>query len=98
MWLTKLFTILFLGGAAFNLYKGDLANAGAGFIIGIMLGSIVLYFQREGRNADEFEEWIMANRDALGQGSALYEGRAITLETEVTRFEACLSFLFISTK
>lgn len=43
----------------------------------------------------EFAAWISSNVDNIKNGSAVYKGERITLETELIRYEMCYSFLVV---
>lgn len=99
MWLLLVFAALFLVGASYNLaLTGDYTNAVAGLGIAAFMVGVYLFFRRERQKSFAFLTWLVANRDAFSRGPALYEGKPITPDTRLVRFQACLSFLVVSTK
>ncbi|MBI2368690.1 MAG: hypothetical protein HYV08_00280, partial [Deltaproteobacteria bacterium] len=78
--------------------EGDHANAVLGLAISAFLGGVFWFFRSEERRARAFLAWLATHRGALEDGMAMYEGKRITRETEVVRFQACLSFLVLTIK
>ena len=98
MHLIKIFLYLFLAGAVFNLFNGDYPNAIAGLGVAMFFGSIYFFFLKEENQSIEFLAWLHDHQDILKTGQALYDHKPISIGTEVTRFQACVSLIVVSSK
>lgn len=91
--------ILFIGGAVWNLFHGDFDNAAFGLVIGAILGAIAFVLGREENETEKFLGFLVENREALQSGATpAYGDIPISLNTEVTQFYSCLSFVILTTK
>lgn len=87
---------LLMAGLGFSKGEYDAAIfwLGAGVVIGI----IAIFLQKDKNKSENFLIWIVNNAAQIRNGTARYEGELITPATEVTQFQACFSFLIMTTK
>lgn len=100
MWLVLLAGLLFLGGGFSNVLGPDPNRAEAipGCALGITMLAIWWCLRLEQNARLKFLLWLREHRDAVRNGNAAYEGKPVTLKTEVTHFRLAMSFLIISVK
>lgn len=87
---------LVLAGIDFSNGKTDAGIFWLG--AGILIGIIAIFIQKEQNKSDNFLLWLVNNAADIRKGMARYEGKLITPATEVTQFQACFSFLILTTK
>ena len=100
MWVALVVGLLFLAGAAYNIFgpEPNLAEALVGTAIAAVLIGLFFFLQSaRGRDA-EFLEWLTNNAGAIEQGGARYRDVLITPATVLTRYQAALSFLIVTFK
>lgn len=90
--------ILFLYGAILNIINGNMGEAVVGLIIAGTMFGLYQFFKIERKKANNFISWILSNRQEIEAGGASFNGSRITLDTEITQYQACLSFLIASFK
>ncbi|MFA4936211.1 MAG: hypothetical protein WC568_10295 [Candidatus Methanoperedens sp.] len=66
--------------------------------IAVVIGIIAIFLQKEKNKSNDFLLWLVNNGANVRNGTARYNGKHITLTTEVTQFQACFSFLILTTK
>ena len=100
MWVALVVGLLFLAGAAYNLFGPDhnQSEALAGAAIGALLIGVFFFIKSERRRDDTFLEWLVSNAAVIEKGGARYGHLTITSATVLTRYDAALSFLLVSFK
>ena len=99
MCLTGLFSVLFFGGAIYNLFVGDIENAKIGFFIGLFLAFFAWLLGREESATQNFLGFLLENEEKLKNGESIeYRGVNLSLQSEVTQFYACISLIILTTK
>lgn len=98
MKLLLLFSILFFGGACYNILNGDYSEAVAGIIFAGVLFGLYWYFRGEKKKAEEFVKWVFANRNQISTNGLDYNGYSVDNETELVQYQACISFLIFTVK
>jgi len=92
------FFVLFLGGGFYHLFGGRFADAS--LLLG--LAGVMLFFARwvarEKDQAVEFLNWVKDKQEDLKKGWAFYRSQKITLNTEVTQCQGCVSFVVMTTR
>lgn len=98
MWIPLIFAVLFLAGAVANTFGSErnLAEAVAGYSIALCLFEIWRFLRRNARQLSEFSSWFIANRVAIEEGTADYNGMSIDPRSELTQFSLAMSFGVIS--
>ncbi len=76
-----------------NPPKTDLAIA---YLILASLLMLIFPVCRHKRSRTEFLDWLSRNMENVQNGSATYGRHTITLDTEITQYTACRSFLVAS--
>jgi len=72
-----------------------LANRIAGGVLILVVVSLYFFFITESHRSNTFLTFLANNRKRLLQGETVsFRGREISLRTETTRFQACISFIF----
>jgi hypothetical protein len=66
--------------------------------IASILFGIYLLIKIHRRLRDEFYDWLFRNVQAVRSGGALYSGNLVTLQTQITQYQAVLSFLLVTIK
>jgi hypothetical protein len=66
--------------------------------VSLAMGTVWFYNRVQTQKSEEFLQFLVANRPAIQAGGGMYEGQPISVQTEVRRFQACVSLLFITTK
>lgn len=93
-----LFFVLFLIAGFYHLFTGHFADAAV--LLG--LDAVLLFFARwvakEKEQAVEFLNWIKSKQEDLKKGWAFFNGQKITLSTEVTQYQGCISFFIVTTR
>lgn len=89
---------LFFIGAVSNLINGVYDEAMVGVAISILAIGIYSVLKIEERKNRKFIEWLYKNYNEVLKGNATYNGIKIMSDTELKRYQFCLSFLFISFK
>ena len=93
-----IFFLLFLVAGIVKLFTGQFLDAT------IALGScaVLVFFARwvakEKQQAIEFLNWIHSKQDDLNKGWAYYRNQKITLTTEVTQYQGCVSFFLFTSR
>jgi hypothetical protein len=93
-----LFFLLFLIGGIYQLFTGHFTDAA------LLLGfsAVLIFFARwvvrEKEQAVEFLKWIQSKQEDLKKGWAFYRGQKITLKTEVTQYQGCISFVIMTSR
>src|SRR3954470_6365528 len=90
--------VLFYIGCAINVSEGNTLEAVATFILGTALVGVWWIHRNELKHSTEFLEWLLVNRAAVEQGVALYNGKSVRMDSEITRFQTCVSALVITTR
>lgn len=91
-------SILFAIGGVYNLITGDIGNFFFGMGITVVLFLIFLHFQLQEKKAEEFESWLAENVCKVYADKAEYKGMKVSLDTKITRFQFCLSLIFMTIK
>jgi hypothetical protein len=91
---------LFLAGALYNLLAptGNAAEGVAGLAIASLLVGLRLFLLKQDRLNRHFLGWLFENAAAIMSGGSLYDGVIITSQTEISQYQAALSFLIITIK
>ncbi len=87
---------LIMAGIGFLKGENDAAIFWLG--VGVIIGIIAIFLKKDKNKSDNFLLWLVNNAAQVRKGTARYEGKLITLATEVTQFQACFSFLIMTTK
>lgn len=90
--------ILFIFAMIYNYLIGNYREAVGGMCLAIIFFIVYFYFRQQAKKSEQFLRWVYENQDKLLEGEESFNGIRINLDTEVTRFEACLSFMIFSTK
>lgn len=91
-------TILFLIFSIMSYSGGKYDNALIHLEIAAFLGVISILLYKEEKKSNGFILWLINNVNSVKSGTAVYEGKQITTTTKVVRFQACLSFIFFTTR
>lgn len=91
-------TLLFLLFAVISYSDGKYNNTVTHLEIAAFLGIISILLQKEEKKSNGFITWVINNVNSIKSGTAIYEGKPVTMTTEIVRFQACLSFIFFTTK
>lgn len=98
MFWTILFGGAFLAAAVYNLSQGDYVEGLGGLVIGSALLGSYFFFRSEEHKAQDLLAWVADNAPLLERGNVLpYQGMRLSANSELVRFQACLSFLVVST-
>ena len=87
---------LLFAGMSYSEGKSD--SAILWIEIAVVIGIIAIFIQKEEKKANDFLLWLVNNAAAVRNGTARYDGKLITPATKVTQFQACFSFLIMTTK
>ena len=98
MWIMGLAALLFLLGGIFAGVDGDLANMVVAFAISAGLVTTAVYFFLQQAMSNVFLSGLVENIREVEMGTATYEDTTISLETETTQFQACISALIVTTR
>lgn len=100
MRLTLVFAWVFFAGALYNFFKHNPNNriGITGVAIASILFGIYFFIEEQKRLRNNFYMWLFENVHAVSSGGAMYNGTLITLQTEITQYQAALSFLLITIK
>lgn len=98
MWITGLAALLFLIGGIIAGVEGDSLNMIVAWAISAGLAMVAIYFFLQNARSNRFLNVLVDNIREVEMGVATYEGATISLETEITQFQACISALIISTR
>jgi hypothetical protein len=98
MWASLVVGLLFLAGAAYNLFgpEPDSAETIAGLAIGVALVGLFAFLRVQQRQGDDLHAWLSGNADSIRAGKAQYRGVAVTPATVLARYRIALSFLVMS--
>ena len=93
-----LFFVLFLIVGIVKLFTGQFADAA----VALGFCAVVFFFARwvskEKKQSGEFLNWIKSRQEELKKGWAYYGNQKITLTTEVTQYQGCVSFLLFTSR
>src|SRR5258708_12491692 len=93
-----LFFLACIAGGFYNLVKGNFVDAA----LALGFAAILFFFGRwvvkEKEQTVEFLNWIKSKQEDLNKGWAFYRGQKITLNTEVTQYQGCISFLLMTSR
>ncbi|MBI4197752.1 MAG: hypothetical protein HY533_01415 [Chloroflexi bacterium] len=91
---------LFLAGAFYNFFTpaGDTANGVGGLAYAVLLVGLWLFFRKLDRRNRKFLIWLSGNASAIRSGGSPYGSTTVTTETEITQYQAALSFVLITVK
>ena len=100
MRLTLVLACTFLAAAFYTSSKHSPPNLTGviGFAIALILCEIDFIIERQKRLRNDFYDWLFKNSHAVHLGGATYKEHLITLETEITQYQAVLSFLLVTLK
>ena len=100
MWAMLAVGILFLGGAAYNVFGSEpnFTEAIGGSLIAAILIGLFFATRFHKRKADEFETWLLRNAKAIERGGALYQEALVTPASVLTRYQIAVSFLIVTFK
>ena len=93
-----LFLVACVIGFFYNLFTGNLADAAALFVICGILIFFARWVAREKELAVEFLKWIKSKEEDLKKGWAYFGDQKITLKTEVTQYQGCISFVLMTSR
>ena len=93
-----LFFLLFVVGGLYNLFTGHFSDAGILLTLAAVLMFFARWVAREKEQAVAFLNWIKAHGEDLKKGWAFYNGQKITLKTEVTQYQGCISFVVMTSR
>lgn len=95
-----------IGAVIFFLYFADLGmnpliegeyKEALKFIIFGMLPGYIIYLEGKSKaKSSEFPDWIKPSRYKIKNGNKKFNGRIITLDTNLVRYKACVSFMFVT--
>lgn len=90
--------LLCLGGGIYKLFTGHFADGGLllGFCAGVAV--FATWAAKHRKQAVEFLTWIKSKQEDLKKGWAFYRGQKITLDTEVTQYQGCISFVIMTSR
>lgn len=100
MWAMLVVGVIFLAGAAYNVFGPEpnpIEAIGGAAIAAILIGLFFATRFHE-RKADEFDGWLNHNLQAVAQGGAFYKDVLITPATVLTRYQIAVSFLIVTFK
>lgn len=98
MWIMGLVALLFVVGGIFAGVDGDWDNMFVAFAISVGLVITAIYFFLQQVKSNLFLSGLIENIREVQMGTATYEDTNISLETETTQFQACISALIITTR
>ena len=100
MWAISIVGALFLIVAAYSAFgaEADHANAVANAGIGATLVGLSFAIRFHERRADEFDLWLVRNREAIARGGAIYRDIEITPSTVLARYQVAVSLLIVTFK
>lgn len=98
MYLLLIGSVLFVAASINNVTQGKTVEAIGGFVIGGIMFGIRYYFKAENRKSQDFIKWLHSNENEINKGTAHFEGASLDLDTEITQFQACFSFLIFTLK
>lgn len=64
----------------------------------VVIGAVAIFIYKEEKKSTDFLKWLVNNALQIKNGAAQYNGKLIKQTTETTQFQACFSFLVLSTK
>lgn len=100
MRITLVFACISFAGALYNFFRHNqnIPMGIAGFSIASILFGIYFFIEKQKRLRHDFYDWLFENAPAVRAGGAMYKGNLITLQTEITQYQAILSFLLVTIK
>ncbi|MBI4465760.1 MAG: hypothetical protein HY647_13735 [Acidobacteria bacterium] len=92
--------LLFLGAALYNFFgpEPNFTEGVAGLAISAALAGIHLFARKQESLNTRFLSWLIENTSAIQSGGAVYDGVLVNSQTEITQYQAVMSFLIISVK
>ncbi len=97
IWIVLL-TLLCLYFAITTYFEGDSGLAIFWLEITVVVGAIAIFVYKEEKKSTDFLNWLVNNASQIKNGAAQYKGKLIKPTTEITQFQACFSFLVLTTK
>ena len=98
-YLFGIFALLFAAGAILNVINGVWDEAIAGICISAVLGSVGYFQYQQEKKANEFLIWLSQNKVLIESGEELdYGDKRISMNSEVTQFQFCISMLIVTFK
>ena len=85
-------------GFFWNLFHGNFADAGVLFALVAILVFFARWVGKEKERSVEFLTWIKEKQEDLKKGWGFYRGQKITLNTEVTQYLGCISFIIMTSR
>lgn len=93
-----IFFVLFLIVGIAKLFTGQFEDAAVALGFCAVLVVFAVWVAREKKKSLEFLNWIKAKQDDLKKGWAFYGNNKITLKTEVTQYQGCVSFFVFTSR
>ena len=90
--------LLFLVVGIIKLVSGQFADAGILLGLCTVILLFALWVDKEKKQALQFLNWIKSAQEDLKKGWAYYSGQKITLRTEVTQYQGCISFFIMTSR
>ncbi len=94
----SILSVMFFMFAVLGYSAGHHDEAVVHFEIAAVIGVISFTLRKGMTKSGEFLAWVNENIGSIKNGTAMYRGRHITLDTEITQFQACISLLLFSTR
>jgi hypothetical protein len=92
------FFVIFLIAGIVHIFLGHFADGGLLFGLAAFLGFVAYFIGREVKERRAFLEWLKAKQSDIEKGWSYYRGLKITPQTEVTQYQACMSFIIITSR
>jgi hypothetical protein len=93
-----LFFGIFAVAGIVHIFLGHFADGGLLLGVAAFLGFIIYFMGREAKERRAFLEWLKSKQSEIEKGWSYYRGQRITPQTEVTQYQACMSFLIITSR
>lgn len=100
MWAALVVGMMFLAGAAYNIFgpEPNHTEAMGGAAIASALLGLFFFSRYHGNRSGEFEAWLIRNVADIERRGAHFESRLITPATVLVRYQVALSFLIVTFK
>jgi len=100
MWTALVVGLMFLAGAAYNIFgpEPNHTEAMGGAVIASALLGLFFFSRYHGNRSGEFEAWLIRNATEIERNGAHFESSLITPATVLVRYQVVLSFLIVTFK
>jgi hypothetical protein len=92
------FFLIALVAGVVHIFLGHFADGGLLLGVAACIGVAMRVIAGQAKERRAFLEWLKSKQPEIEKGWAFYNGQKVTLKTEVTQYQACVSLIIMTSR